>query len=77
MKHGFRNATGDIIVTLDADGSTNPEQIPEFVYPLSNGYDFAKGSRFLKINPNHAFASEDRQQNVSCLHESLIRYQVY
>lgn len=52
MKHGFRNATGDIIVTIDADGSTDPEQIPEFMHPLLNGYDFAKGSRFLKVNPN-------------------------
>jgi len=52
MKHGFRNATGDIIVTIDADGSTDPGQIPEFVHPLLNGYDFAKGSRFLKVNPN-------------------------
>ena len=52
MKHGFRNATGDIIVTLDADGSTDPEQIPEFVHPLLNGHDFVKGSRFLKVDPN-------------------------
>jgi len=52
MKHGFRNATGEIIITLDADGSTDPEQIPEFVHPLLNGYDFVKGSRFLKANPN-------------------------
>jgi len=50
MKHGFRNARGDIIVTLDADGSTDPVQIPEFVYPLLNGYDFTKGSRFLEAN---------------------------
>jgi glycosyltransferase involved in cell wall biosynthesis len=51
MKHGFRNATGDIIVTLDADGSTDPTQIPEFVSRLQDGYDFSKGSRFLEVNP--------------------------
>jgi glycosyltransferase involved in cell wall biosynthesis len=52
MKHGFKNAAGDIIVVLDADGSTDPEQIPELVCPLLDGYDFVKGSRFLKANPN-------------------------
>jgi len=52
MKHGFRNATGDIIITLDADGSTDPVQIPKFVNPLLKGYDFTKGSRFLEVNPS-------------------------
>ncbi len=51
MKDGFRNATGEIIVTLDADGSTDPTQIPEFVSLLLKGYDFSKSSRFLKYNP--------------------------
>lgn len=48
---GFRQARGDIIVTLDADGSTRPEEIPNFIKPLVNGYDFAKGSRFLHSSP--------------------------
>jgi hypothetical protein len=45
---GFRAAEGDIIVTLDADGSTDPTEIPRFVEALLDGADFAKGSRFLK-----------------------------
>lgn len=52
MKYGFRKAQGEIIVVLDADGSTDPKQIPEFIIPLVNGYDFAKGSRFLGLDPN-------------------------
>jgi glycosyltransferase involved in cell wall biosynthesis len=44
---GFAAATGDIIVTLDADGSTDPGEIPRFVEALLTGADFAKGSRFL------------------------------
>jgi glycosyltransferase involved in cell wall biosynthesis len=47
LKYGIKNSSGDIIVTLDADGATNPEEIPKFIEPLLNGYDFAKGSRFL------------------------------
>jgi glycosyltransferase involved in cell wall biosynthesis len=44
---GFAAATGDIIVMLDADGSTDPAEIPSFVGALISGADFAKGSRFL------------------------------
>lgn len=47
LKYGFEHAKGDIIVTLDADGATDPEEIPKFIKPLLNGYDFAKGSRFI------------------------------
>jgi glycosyltransferase involved in cell wall biosynthesis len=44
---GFAAATGDIIVMIDADGSTDPAEIPLFVQALRDGADFAKGSRFL------------------------------
>ncbi len=44
---GFRAATGDIIVMLDADGSADPEEIPRFVAALLSGADFAKGTRFM------------------------------
>lgn len=44
---GFKAATGDITVMLDADGSTDPAEIPRFVAALTNGFDFAKGTRFV------------------------------
>jgi glycosyltransferase involved in cell wall biosynthesis len=44
---GFAAATGDFIVMLDADGSTDPQEIPRFVNALKQGADFAKGSRFM------------------------------
>jgi glycosyltransferase involved in cell wall biosynthesis len=44
---GFAAATGDVIVMLDADGSTDPAEIPLFVEALMAGHDFAKGSRFM------------------------------
>ena len=43
---GFAAARGDIIVMLDADGSTDPQEIPAYVDALFDGADFAKGSRF-------------------------------
>jgi glycosyltransferase involved in cell wall biosynthesis len=45
---GFAAARGDIIVTLDADGSANPGEIPAFVGALLAGADFAKGSRYVQ-----------------------------
>jgi glycosyltransferase involved in cell wall biosynthesis len=44
---GFAVVTGDIIVMLDADGSTDPGEIPRFVEALVKGADFAKGTRFV------------------------------
>ena len=43
---GFAACTGDIIVMLDADGSTDASEIPRFVAALCQGADFVKGSRF-------------------------------
>jgi glycosyltransferase involved in cell wall biosynthesis len=45
---GFAACRGDIIVMLDADGSTSPAEIPRFVDALIGGADFAKGSRFIE-----------------------------
>ena len=46
LSAGFRACTGEIIVMLDADGSTDPAEIPRFVAALREGADFVKGSRF-------------------------------
>jgi glycosyltransferase involved in cell wall biosynthesis len=43
---GFEAATGDVIAMVDADGSTDPDEIPRFVHALLDGADFAKGTRF-------------------------------
>jgi glycosyltransferase involved in cell wall biosynthesis len=48
LRSGFAAARGDIIVMLDADGSTDPAEIPLFVGALLAGADFVKGSRFLQ-----------------------------
>lgn len=48
LRAGFAAATGEIIVMLDADGSTDPAEIPGFVGALLAGADFVKGSRFLQ-----------------------------
>src|SRR6266581_9055678 len=40
LKAGFAACTGDIIIMLDADGSTHPNEIPRFIEVLLRGYDF-------------------------------------
>jgi glycosyltransferase involved in cell wall biosynthesis len=46
LQVGFAAAKGEIIVMMDADGSTDGSEIPRFVAALTTGADFAKGSRF-------------------------------
>ena len=42
-----RNLAADVLVTLDADGQHDPEQIPKVIEPILNGEsDVAVGSRF-------------------------------
>jgi glycosyltransferase involved in cell wall biosynthesis len=47
LMQGFRAATGEIIVMIDGDGSTDPAEIPRYVGTLLAGADFAKGTRFV------------------------------
>jgi glycosyltransferase involved in cell wall biosynthesis len=48
LRRGFHAAHGDIVVMLDADGSTDPAEIPVFVGALLGGADIAVGSRFVQ-----------------------------
>lgn len=45
---GFALASGDLIVTLDADGSQRASEIEQFVEAMRGGADFVKGSRTLR-----------------------------
>ncbi len=46
-KAGFAAATGDLVVTLDGDGTYPPEHIPGLVETLvGNGWDFLSACRF-------------------------------
>jgi glycosyltransferase involved in cell wall biosynthesis len=47
LRKGFQHAQGDIVVTVDADGSHKPKEIPALIQPLFNGVDITAGSRFL------------------------------
>ncbi|MGZ3626183.1 MAG: polysaccharide deacetylase family protein [Ktedonobacteraceae bacterium] len=53
LRIGFAESTGDIIVMIDADGSTDPNEITRFIDALLQGNDFAKGSRFIQGGGSH------------------------
>ncbi len=42
---GIDNSTGEIIVTIDADMQNDPEDIPELLSKLNEGYDVVSGWR--------------------------------
>ncbi|MEP7132376.1 MAG: glycosyltransferase [Acidobacteriota bacterium] len=42
---GFRDVTGDVIVTLDADLQNPPEEIPRLLSKVEDGYDVVGGVR--------------------------------
>ena len=65
LKYGFAACTGDIIVMLDADGSSDPNEIPCFIEALLRGYDFAKGSRFVRGGGSHDITPLRRRGNSS------------
>ena len=48
VREGFRAATGDILMILDADLTMPPEDLPKFVEVLASGKgDFANGVRLI------------------------------
>lgn len=53
LRRGFQHARGDIIVTIDADGSHKPKEILELINPLFKGIDITAGSRFLGDGKDH------------------------
>jgi glycosyltransferase involved in cell wall biosynthesis len=65
LKQGIKASTGDIIITMDGDGSMNPEHVSEFVARLRSGYDFVKGSRELTGAGSDDFTRVRRAGNVA------------
>ena len=48
LRAGFAKANGNIIITLDSDGSHKPEELPEVLAPILKGKaDLVIGSRYL------------------------------
>jgi glycosyltransferase involved in cell wall biosynthesis len=51
LSEGFKVTRGDIVVTIDADLQDNPEEIPELVAKLDEGYDLVSGWKIQRKDP--------------------------
>ncbi len=51
LSAGFKEAKGDIVVTMDADLQDNPKEIPRFVQCLEEGYDLVSGWKHRRQDP--------------------------
>jgi glycosyltransferase involved in cell wall biosynthesis len=52
LRTGFAKAKGNIITTIDSDGSHRPEELPSLLTPiLEDEADLVIGSRYLNQNP--------------------------
>ena len=52
LRAGFVKAKGEIITTIDSDGSHRPEELPRLLTPvLKNKADLVIGSRYLGLTP--------------------------
>ncbi|MFO7903776.1 MAG: glycosyltransferase family 2 protein [Pirellulaceae bacterium] len=64
IKTGARNAQGDILVMLDADGQHDPADIPRLLAPLDAGYDMAVAARSAGSHANAARLAANGLYNV-------------
>lgn len=48
---GFKYATGDLIVTMDADLQDDPNEIPNLVKKIDEGYDLVSGWKKIRFDP--------------------------
>ena len=51
LSTGFKEAQGEIIVTIDADLQDLPEEIPALIKKMDEGYDLVSGWKFKRKDP--------------------------
>jgi dolichyl-phosphate beta-glucosyltransferase len=61
VKQGFFAAQGDIVLFLDADGSTQPQEIERHLGLFDQGYDIVIGSRVLRDGKSQVKAKAYRR----------------
>ncbi len=48
---GFSRCRGDIVFTMDGDLQDDPEELPNFLEKLDEGYDLVSGWKFPRLDP--------------------------
>jgi len=51
LSAGLERARGDLIITMDGDLQDNPEEIPNFLEKIQEGYDLIVGWKFERKDP--------------------------
>ncbi len=51
LQAGFKEASGDIIITMDSDLQDLPEEIPKFLEKIDEGYDVVSGWKYPRKDP--------------------------
>ena len=51
LSKGFKQANGDIIITMDGDLQDDPEEIPRFIEKIKEGYDLVVGWKHKRQDP--------------------------
>lgn len=51
LSAGFKHAKGDIVITMDGDLQDDPEEIPNFINKINEGYDLVVGWKFQRKDP--------------------------
>ena len=51
LSEGFKMATGDIIITIDADLQDDPAEIPNLIHQIHDGYDLVSGWKKKRQDP--------------------------
>lgn len=70
LRAGFRNAKGDVVITMDADLSHNPEDIPALYRKFRKGFDLVVGSRYM---PGGKIDSDGKRKLISASYNMLAR----
>ncbi len=51
LECGFREARGDIVITMDADLQDDPKEIPNLIAKINEGYDLVSGWKKKRYDP--------------------------
>ncbi|GAB4293770.1 MAG: glycosyltransferase family 2 protein [Ignavibacteriaceae bacterium] len=51
LQIGFKNVSGDVVVTMDADLQDDPHEIPNLLNKLEEGFDLVSGWKKLRHDP--------------------------
>ena len=65
IAEGYRNASGDVIFSMDTDFSHDPADIPRFIAKMNEGFDFVQASRYVRGGSYEVKSFETWKKNVA------------